>query len=73
MELAPQSRVQLFHERWYTAALSMKNWQVSEAWAINFLPNYKAPKVKIEHEAGNTWAALIRARPSDTGTNPEAA
>jgi hypothetical protein len=58
-ELAPQSRVQAFHEKWYMAALSMKNWQVSEAWAINFLPNYKAPKLKVEHDLGNSWAALL--------------
>lgn len=57
-ELAPQSRVQMFHEKWYLAALSMKNWQVSEAWAMNFLPNYQSPKLKLEHEAGDSWAAL---------------
>lgn len=61
-EIAPQSRVQAFHEKWYVAALTMKNWQVSEAWAINFVPNYKAPRVKVEHEMGDSWAALAQAK-----------
>jgi DNA-binding transcriptional regulator YiaG len=61
-ELAPQSRVQAFHEKWYVSALKMNNWAVSEAWARNFVPGYKEAKTKVEHELGNSWTALAQGK-----------
>lgn len=58
-ELGSQSRLARFHQTWYLKAIKMDNWQVSEAWARNFDPTYKEAKQKIEHELGNSWAALL--------------
>lgn len=58
-ELAPQSRLQKMHEAWYLKALKMDNWPVSEAWFINFDPNYETPKIKHQHEIGDNLAELL--------------
>lgn len=61
-ELAPQSRLAKLHETWYLKALTVKNWPVTEAWLINFDPNYKQPRQKVEHDIGSGLADLINAK-----------
>src|SRR5207245_215155 len=51
-EIAPKAQLQLMHNTWYLKALSMKSWPLTEAWLINFDPNYVSPKLKVEHELG---------------------
>lgn len=51
------------HEKWKLKALEFNNWQITEAWMINFDPTYKAPKLKVEHDVTDTMAdALTMAR-----------
>lgn len=59
-ELNPQSRLAKIHETWYLKAAGMKDWRITEAWLRNFDPNYKEAKTKVEHEVGNSWAALMQ-------------
>jgi hypothetical protein len=56
-----QSRLAAMHDKWFVAAAGMKNWALTEAWLINNDPNYKQPRMKVEHEMGNSWAALADA------------
>lgn len=61
-ELAPTSRLQKMHETWYLKAAKFENWPITEAWLRNFDPEYKEPRAKVEHEMGDSWAALIRSK-----------
>lgn len=61
-ELAPHARLQLVHQRWYIKAVAMDDWRITEAWLRNHDPDYKESKQKVEHELGNTWAALLRGK-----------
>jgi hypothetical protein len=47
------------HEQWKLHALKFDNWQVSEAWLINFDPSYTAPKLKVQHELGDGVADAL--------------
>lgn len=58
-ELNSQEFLTLMHEKFKLQALSFKNWQVSEAWLINFDDNYKTPKLKVEHDISDNYAALL--------------
>jgi len=58
-EFGSQSRLARFHQVWYLRAIKMDNWQVSEAWARNFDPDYKEPRQKIEHELGDGMADAL--------------
>lgn len=53
------------HETWKLKAAKFDNWPITEAWLINFDPNYKTPKVKVEHEVGDNYAALLAAAAKD--------
>lgn len=61
-ELAPQARLQKVHEVWYLAAQSPKNFQDRQLWLANFDPNFRMPAQKVEHEMGNSWAALLESK-----------
>ncbi len=58
-ELAPQARLQRIHETWYLKAAALKNWQITEAWLINFDPNYKQPRMKVEHDITESMADAL--------------
>jgi hypothetical protein len=47
------------HEKWKIKALAFDNWQISEAWLINFDSSYKTPKLKVEHELGDSMADAL--------------
>lgn len=47
------------HEKWKIKALGFDNWQITEAWLINFDPDYKSPKLKVEHEIGDSLADAL--------------
>lgn len=58
IEISGKSRLQRVHETWYLKAVK-GDWQHMDAWLLNFDPNYKTPKLKVEHEAGGSWASLL--------------
>lgn len=62
IELSGQSRLAKLHEVWYLKALAMKDWRIADAYLRNFDPNYIEPRQKVEHELGNSWAALLDAK-----------
>lgn len=55
----------LIHEKWKLKALAFDNWPVTEAFLINFDPNYVTPKVKVEHDIGDNYTALLAAAARD--------
>lgn len=61
-ELSTESRLAKMHEVWYTSALrsGKDGFKDRQLWLANFDPKFKMPAQKIEHEAGNSWAALLR-------------
>lgn len=68
-ELAPHSRLMRVHETWYLKAVA-GSWPHMEAWLRNFDPEYKEPRAKVEHELGDSWAALARQKVIAT-SNPK--
>lgn len=58
-ELAKTEWLVKMHEKWKIKALGFDNWQVTEAWLINFDPDYKSPKLKVEHELGDGLADAL--------------
>jgi len=44
------------HEKWKIKALEFEDWRITEAWLINFDPDYKTPKLKVEHDIGDGLA-----------------
>lgn len=61
-ELSTESRLAKMHEVWYLSALKSgkDGFKDRQLWLANFDPKFKMPAQKIEHEAGNSWAALLR-------------
>lgn len=53
------------HKKWKLKAMKFDNWQITEAWLINFDKNYKTPKIKVEHDVGDSYAALLAAAVRD--------
>lgn len=56
------SRLAYVHKNWYIKAASVNNWPVTEAWLRNHDPTYREAKQKVEHELGDSWAALARGK-----------
>ncbi len=56
--LSGGGRLAKVHETWYLKAVKGE-WQHMDSYLRNFDPNYKDPKMTVEHEAGNSWAALL--------------
>lgn len=61
-EIGSQARLELMEQKWFTKALAMEDWRITEAWLRHYKPDYKEPRAKVEHEAGNSWVALLRAK-----------
>lgn len=60
-DLFSRSRLARMYDVWYMSALipGSKGFRDRQLWLANFDPNFRMPTEKIEHEAGNSWAALM--------------
>lgn len=63
-QIAPQSRLAKVHETWYLKA-AKGDFQHMQLWLANFDPDFRMPTEKVEHEIGNSWAALAARRLPD--------
>lgn len=62
-QLGSQVRLQRVWAALYMRAAS-GNPQAAAMFLANHDPEFKMPMQKVEHEAGNSWAALARAKPN---------
>jgi hypothetical protein len=60
-EIGSQERLAKVHDTFYLKALKGE-FQHMQLWLANFDPNFRMPAQKVEHELGDNWAALARAR-----------
>lgn len=75
-ELFPQSRLQKVRETWYLKA-AKGDFQHMQLFLANFDKDFRMPAQKVEHELGNSWAALLEnkrkvidSEPTNADPNP---
>jgi len=60
-ELGNQERLVKVHDTWYLKAIG-GSFPHMQLWLANFDPDFRMPTEKIEHELGDSWAALARSK-----------
>lgn len=60
-EIGTQERLSKVHDTWYLKAVG-GSFPHLQLWLANFDPNFRMPAQKVEHELGNTWAALAKSK-----------
>lgn len=58
-QIHSQEFLTLMHEKFKLKAYTFDNWAITEAWLINFDPGYITPKIKVEHDVTDNYAALL--------------
>lgn len=58
-ELGSQERLVKVHDSWYLKAIG-GSFPHMQLWLANFDPNFRMPTEKVEHELGDSWAALAQ-------------
>lgn len=63
-EIGSQERLTKMHEVWYLKAMGSgpQAFNYFQLWQANFNPNFRMPAQKVEHEMGNSWAALLQGK-----------
>lgn len=59
------------HQTWKVKAAAFEDWRITEAWLRNFDRDYREPRAVVQHEAGNSWGALLeKIEPTQASTQP---
>ena len=63
-EIGTQARMQKVHEVWFLSALKpgSEGFRDRQLFLANFDTDFHMPTEKVEHEMGNSWAALIESK-----------
>lgn len=69
MELSSQKRLSLMEDKFYMHAMTWKNPMISLKWMEQNNPDWRDPRYKVEHEAGQTITDLFKQLAEDTQTD----